>query len=187
MVQRRGSGGGFLCTRCTAAIGFGLVVRRKRVLSKRGRSSVLVAEARRTVAKSAGSNGDLGHGRYSVNAPRLLGKILSSFGPMRQLHRGKRRPTNGPELSARSAQRTQTPDQWVPMRGETGSCGGARKRSGNLGRADGKLEWAENEQWQPRRMAFFFFFFLPFMISFLFSYFKFKFESNVQCELRFTS
>jgi hypothetical protein len=53
------------------------------------------------------------------------------------------------------------------MRGETGSCGGARQRSGNLGRADGKLEWAENEQWQPRRMAFFFFF-LPFMISFLF-------------------
>jgi hypothetical protein len=81
LVQRRVTGGGFLCTRCTAAIEFGLVVRRKRVLSKRGRSSVLVAEARRTVAKSAGSNGDLGHGRYSVNAPRLLGRSTVALSP----------------------------------------------------------------------------------------------------------
>jgi hypothetical protein len=87
LVQRRVTGGGFLCTRCTAAIEFGLVVRRKRVLSKRGRSSVLVAEARRTVAKSAGSNGDLGHGWYSVNAPRLLGEIYSGPEPTRQWRR----------------------------------------------------------------------------------------------------
>jgi hypothetical protein len=56
LVQRRVTGGGILCIRRTAVIGFGLVVRRKRVLSKRGRSSVFVAEARQTVAKSAGSN-----------------------------------------------------------------------------------------------------------------------------------
>jgi hypothetical protein len=64
--------------------------------------------------RSAGPNGDLGQGRYAICAPQLLRKILSSLGPTRQWHRGKRRPTNGPVLSARSAEQTQTPDQWVP-------------------------------------------------------------------------
>jgi hypothetical protein len=90
------------------------------------------------------------------------------------VHRRRVRAEGGPQLTGGS--------QCAVRLGHVVARG---NESGDLGRADGKLEWAENEQWQPRRMAFSFFSFLPFMISFLFFYFKFKFESNFQCELIF--
>jgi hypothetical protein len=135
------------------------------------------------VVRSAGPNGDLGQGRYAICAPRLLRKILSSLRPTRQWHRGKRRPANGPVLSARNAERSQTPDQWVPRPSDRKW---PTRGADALGPSISVVtpSWAAcgeeslNQMWssQQNRVLFPFFFFSIFLSPYFF--FQFCFSSN---------
>jgi hypothetical protein len=55
-------------------------------------------------------------------------------------------------------------DDWAPLVSEGPGRVTARAGVGVIGPRGGLMKWAENEQWRPRRMAFFFsfFFFFPF-------------------------